>query len=766
MISSDTAIATLLVQCQIKNKSFFPKSWAYANGDIWCLGLNLFVMPFTILLHNQSLSRMVGSLSIVLFTSFFIYLHDKKLFKEDSWVISIPIFLLFMYGAKDMNLYQAAYVVIMLHIIISTLLTYIVVWERKSIKWTLLFCIFIILVNITGIREIAEVTIPLWCSVVCILVFENCRKTKVSWKTFGVKLVYISSLILIPAYIGYGIIYRYLSNTRIVNNSSHNATLFTDSINTIWDNSLVVITNMFNNFGYSGNAQLFSIEGIRNLILLFICIVLIFIVPILQARRYKEETKGVRFFFSFVVIHNLIILLIGILFGKIESRYMLSIEYLFIIVSSRYIMKYWIKEGINIFSLLCQLTYGIMIIIFCVTFINLGKDWKDDIFCKKNFCQTLVDYGLGAYKGYATYWNAYTNEIYSDFKLSFASIGDSIESESLNPQKWLVDIEKFNVENKGSFLLLDSKQNETMKGKIEELYGSLEAKYVVDNMFIYVWDYDICQNDFTGQTSKIDYLDKMLLSGAILEEQTSWHIGEGQYILGPLINLKPGKYKLIIDAEVQKESECEITSYAGAKKLGRYILKSGINEFEFQVDDFACQIEFPVYSKNDNSITINHILLEDEMLDMRTDYSNQMDVSHAESNIEKSIYMPANSKIYSTYPHALRGDYKIIIYTEMNGEIECKVRGDEKKEIGDFLLKDGYNELKFKLKENMDYIEFTIECKSDSYVKIKELIFSRTDEKSLRSQFETIEDRREILATAPTSAVGEDFIKYLGTDRR
>ena len=41
-VHSDTATATLLAQAQLKYHSFFPKSWCYANGDIWVLSASAF----------------------------------------------------------------------------------------------------------------------------------------------------------------------------------------------------------------------------------------------------------------------------------------------------------------------------------------------------------------------------------------------------------------------------------------------------------------------------------------------------------------------------------------------------------------------------------------------------------------------------------------------------------------------------------------------------------------------------------------------------
>lgn len=82
-IDSDIAMPSFLDQTIWKTKSLFPTNWAYVNGDIWVISIHLFVLPFTILLKNQSLARMLGASLLFMSSLAGIYYQDKKIYKNN-----------------------------------------------------------------------------------------------------------------------------------------------------------------------------------------------------------------------------------------------------------------------------------------------------------------------------------------------------------------------------------------------------------------------------------------------------------------------------------------------------------------------------------------------------------------------------------------------------------------------------------------------------------------------------------------------------------
>ena len=150
------------------------------------------------------------------------------------------------------------------------------------------------------------------------------------------------------------------------------------------------------------------------------CIIIFFIVPILQWKRLNEEKEEVLFFFIYGAVHNGIMIVLSVLFGKaMEVRYLLTAIFVTIIISARYIWVYWI-HAINMKKVIWSGLFVIAVVVQCSTLSCKSVGWRQRVDEKKRFCQELVDQGLS--KGYATYWNAYSNEIYSDMQLKFGGV--------------------------------------------------------------------------------------------------------------------------------------------------------------------------------------------------------------------------------------------------------------------------------------------------------------------------------------------------------
>ena len=171
-IHSDTATATILAESIRKHHSLFPKTWNYANGDIWVLSINLPVMLAMCFISNQSLARTVGSLIWVCLARVGVVYQSKKMFKDKSWMLSIPIFGVFLFNMGDMLLYQAAYTSQILWISVCTMLLYFIYKmydEKKAGKYLIGYGILMILLVMSGIRLLAEQAVPALGAIVVVL---------------------------------------------------------------------------------------------------------------------------------------------------------------------------------------------------------------------------------------------------------------------------------------------------------------------------------------------------------------------------------------------------------------------------------------------------------------------------------------------------------------------------------------------------------------------------------------------------------------------
>ena len=205
-ITSDEAMQSFLARTILEKKSLFPKEWAYGMGDVWVISTHIFILPF-LFLKNQILARVLGNVALFLITIFGMYYLDKKIFKKDSYLISIPLFLLFLNGdiAIGSMRIDAMYTIYMLFI--TLLLSWIILIYKKIIsneanrsliKYLFYFCSLIFLISITGIRMLAYFTIPLLMSFLLKYYFDI--KNKNSFKKIrGITLIFLIlfSIILI-----------------------------------------------------------------------------------------------------------------------------------------------------------------------------------------------------------------------------------------------------------------------------------------------------------------------------------------------------------------------------------------------------------------------------------------------------------------------------------------------------------------------------------------------------------------------------------------
>lgn len=488
-ISSDTAIASLLAKSQLKHRCYFPKTWYYGNGDIWVLNPNIFVLLTMFFTKDQSLARVVASISLVMVTVISIIYHSQTSLKSKSWLLSIPLFLIFLFGSEDMILYQAAYTNQMLWIVLCGALVYKIYenYEYKKLnKFLLVYEILLIFLLMGGIRMMAEQTIPVLIACLSILYMNARVKEKSDQIALAKKGLYMACVILVPSSVGYGI-YQWMCSWHNVNNTDSNAIVFIDSLSSALNSFWSTICHFYNCFGFNGNVELISIDGLKNLISIFTCTIVCFIVPVLQGKKIKNESNAIKFFYMFGMIHNSIMFILAVFFGKsAASRYLLSSVFVMIIISCRYISEYWLKTnrldrylwiGAFIFSTTIQ----------CTGIIRNSSEWTQLLYVRKEINTKLLEHGLT--KGYATYWNAYCNEVYSDFRISFGGI--NLTESGIEPHLWLVDSDVYKKEDTHTFLLLTSVENDWYIARGQYFFEKPIDSFIINDMYVHVFDYDI-----------------------------------------------------------------------------------------------------------------------------------------------------------------------------------------------------------------------------------------------------------------------------------
>ncbi len=488
-IHSDTAMASFLVQSQIKHMSLIPQSWYFSNGDIIFMDNNLTILPFELLLKNQPLARMLGSALIMILAAVSLFIFDKKYLKSGHDLIALPVIFVFLFGGNyylmwgnDFINYQACITSWLIMIPLMTGLTYhLFIKREKSIPLYIIYAVMSILLYIRGLRSIAEVLLPLLGSYVIFLYLKKKKDPA-------------ALLFILPALIGC-VLYKITAGTHSVIFSEVGGTKFAGSLDAVFENILKVIQNIFNIFGYNPDVELTSVSGLANIVVFLLCIAFVFVFPVLEYTKWKEESQEVRFFLLFVLLHNLEMFISTVFFNKNFPSHIFTFVLMSIMLSSHYVMKHLFEKE--------RIVFGWGFILLCIIMsLQLGlmsRGWQSKLAEKREVADILIEHGLDKCKGYGGFWNIYPLGVYSDLKLDVAAIGHSDIGVALTPYRFLVDEDRFTPEDRGSYIIFNYNENEELGSTVEFVFGECSEKFEIGENHIYVWDYDICVNDFGGR---------------------------------------------------------------------------------------------------------------------------------------------------------------------------------------------------------------------------------------------------------------------------
>lgn len=553
-LNSDNGMITRLAKSRAENLTLFPQTWYYANGDIgqWLSSITCNA-PFVLLMNNQSMARVLGSILFIIVILITVCIVVKKVFRSKSWIVIIPLTILFVTGQCDVTHIETAYIGGLMASCLNVALVYLAVFLEKK-KCIIFSVMYFFVKSIGGIRFISDWTIPLACSVLLLIYSINRKKTE-SADITSKKISLCILVVILPSVLGF-FAYRWLCTWNNVNNTINNAMMFVDSVPTCIGNFWKYISNFFTCFGFIGGANFLSIEGIKNLVSIVICVLICFIVPILQGIKLKNENSGIKFLYFFAVFHIFIRMIMNTCatLGDYDSRYVLSSVYLCIIISSRYIYEYWLKKIVLDKRVLTSLFY-IASAIECVFLLSFTPGWTNALAEKKDLNSFLADKGLT--KGYATYWNAYNNEIYSDNRIRYGGV--KLTARWVRKDLWLVDAAVYNETPGGSFLLLTEAEDEYYNERVLQIFGEPEEKINYTSYQVYIYDYDI------GPKLKEPYIyqsDEFFLNGNAEYGEDSIIINEGGGVFGPYERINLGKYIIRIKGENLDQCSYDVFSYS------------------------------------------------------------------------------------------------------------------------------------------------------------------------------------------------------------
>ncbi len=617
---SDTATAVALLEAQKESKSFFPDNWCYVNDELWILGMNFWTLPFYVILKSMVRARVLGTALVLVVTIGIVIFHSKKYWKDNSWIVSIPIILLclregtdfldetFLNSVADNILYQGAYISQLIWLLLSTLLGYWFFTKKGKVKVFagLSYSVLTILLCMGGIRQLAECVIPILGAVLIQFYIEN-KESVPDGKLFRKAGAILASCLffIVPALIG-EVIYKYLISKHYLSTLVRSPQ-FADSVKECWNNSVLAFTNCYRAFGYSPNVELFSIQGVRNALSAIVCTLIIFIIPILQMKKISKESKEVKGFYTFSALHNLIMLLMVIWCGYTTPRYLLSSFFLCIVISSRYIWKYWLNEW-NLQSLCWGTMISATTIVMGGFILVLSRGWTHSLQTKLEFIQVLEL--CGTTKGYATYWNAYNNDVYSDMTLDISAV--NISASNIEPYKWLVDSGKFCEDSPNSFLMLTEEENAIIEEQLESICGTPINYFLVEGMHVYVYDHDIMKYK-NGALDGVLYPLEMRVNESCNVDEVTVQVCKEGIVTCPALDMIPGDYIVEVRGENLDAAEYNVYSYLNEDLSWEEISRTDDTIQVYVHNSYrGADIKVDIVNHTDQVVTVNYMTIKED----------------------------------------------------------------------------------------------------------------------------------------------------------
>ena len=249
-------------------------------------------------------------------------------------------------------------------------------------------------------------------------------------------------------------------------------------------------------------------------------------------------------------------------------------------------------------------------VIECICLLTYSKDWYEKLTINKEFNQELLSYGVD--KGYATYWNAYNNEVFSDFNINYAAV--EISEKGISPFSWLVDGKDYYVEDCRSFLLLNESENAVIADNIMPIFGKPSNNFMLEGMYVYIFDYDIADTLINGLEDGVLIPLELSITeggGSITRKKVTINPGGTQF--GPYTDIKKGEYTVTYYGKNLDDSEYDIHSESNQDNIYYTELSKTDDEIVVKliIDKDIEDIEFRVYNHTvDEDIKLKKITVE------------------------------------------------------------------------------------------------------------------------------------------------------------
>ena len=626
ILTSDSATAVVLAESVWKNHSLFPKSWNYAQGDVWTFAgpFSFFSMILYPFMKGSDLSRVTASFLQLILSLIAVVLFYKKGLQSRGYLIAFPLATIFLYGNNFYLIYDACYGGYLFWLpVIVLLLIDLCCSEKTKVYKYIIFALVLFWHGAAGTRNVAEYILPILVTIFIMFAVINNEKNVTEIKQGALKWIGLFLLTLLSAGCGLGA-YRYIAATRNINSRPGIMALPNDLAD-VGQGLLKTIRYIFYTFGYDGNVQMSTVEGLRSLVGIGICILVCFVVPIMQAFRLKEESNEVKILFTYTIVHNAILLACSIFFTFVTSYHLTSSIVLFVLVSANYIYNRFLENNGKLLCWVWIALFAVGCFVECACTYKHSYNWKEKLNETKRVAEVLEEHGLT--KGYATFWNAYNNRMYSSFKVQISAV--SIDDRLLQEYLYLNDSGDYDLDDSKSFLMFTDEEMEQDANwdvilygyatpieefTIKDVYkndwnGKSESRY---NLNVFVYDEDYAQYLGNGLSDgivsplemKFNYLGSKSLEKVMMNP--------GGLVYGPYARVENGKY--LITYEGKNLSDCipEIISEEKPDTVDYKIIEQTDTSIKVEAgfDEMCTDVQFRLENTGEDDAELYDILVE------------------------------------------------------------------------------------------------------------------------------------------------------------
>jgi hypothetical protein len=437
---ADSAFFVTLAQEQIRTKSLFPEGMYYSTG-LFVLTPNLLVIPFLFVTDNLILARQLAILLLwlviyILLYKVFVTTKEKNIL---GFIVSSSFFSLFYVDASvvSMHFYQGAYITYIIYqLLFIVLINGIITDNAYSNKKFLGIVLLYIIANLGEMRNLLIWGVPGVIAYVLLTHLKNEQQFEITKRMVcNLRLLSVLCISILLAFIVCIMVGKlYGTDGTMRGLTVLPAEYFGRSL-------YAIITDLFNLYGNSYKASLFSTAGIMKIINFLIAILFNIVMPLFAIRninRFPSESS--KFIIVFSIVSSFIYLFVIFLTGVAsrEDRYLIPVynnNILLLAVTSSFVLKKHLKDYLPVG--LC----AILIYVFVCNFFYLSCQKHSLLYQKfgsfaegvEGITNFLEEKGLQY--GYATFFNAEEYSILSNNKVRIRGI--RLNEKEIMPYNWL-----------------------------------------------------------------------------------------------------------------------------------------------------------------------------------------------------------------------------------------------------------------------------------------------------------------------------------------